>query len=110
VKLVSNRTNLILALCVVALVVFPLAFVKGTFGGSDDQGSAAVLSSRPGYKPWAHPIWTPPSPEIESLLFALQAAVGAGVIGYVLGRAHAGTKSLEPTDKTKKSKPANPTS
>ena len=86
-KLVSNRTNLILAICVVLLVVLPLAFVKGSFGGSDDQGSAAVASSVKNFKPWAHPLWTPPSPEIESLLFALQASLGAGVIGYVLGRA-----------------------
>ena len=35
--------------------------------------------------PWAHSIWTPPSGEIESLLFALQAAFGAIIIGYFLG-------------------------
>ncbi|NLN22191.1 MAG: cobalt ABC transporter substrate-binding protein CbiN, partial [Syntrophomonadaceae bacterium] len=29
--------------------------------------------------------WEPPSGEIESLLFALQAAIGAGFIGYYLG-------------------------
>ncbi len=47
----------------------------------------------PNFQPWAHPIWTPPSPEIESLLFALQAAIGAGVIGYVLGRAHGAARA-----------------
>jgi cobalt/nickel transport protein len=98
VKLVSNRTNIILMVAVVLLVVLPLAFVKGEFGGSDDQGSAAVASSVPGFKPWAHPIWTPPSPEIESLLFALQASIGAGVIGYVLGRAHGAAKGREAKD------------
>ena len=30
-------------------------------------------------------IWEPPSGEIESLLFALQAAIGAGFIGYFIG-------------------------
>ncbi|CEO90262.1 hypothetical protein SSCH_790007 [Syntrophaceticus schinkii] len=30
-------------------------------------------------------IWEPPSGEIESLLFALQAAIGAGFIGYYFG-------------------------
>ena len=79
-KLVSNRTNWILALFVVVLVVAPLALVKGKFEGSDDQGSAAIAASQPNFKPWAHPIWTPPSPEIESLLFALQAAIGGKFI------------------------------
>ncbi len=32
------------------------------------------------------PLWEPPSPEIESLLFAVQAALGAGVLGYYFGR------------------------
>lgn len=87
-KLISGRTNLLLLLGVVVLIVAPLALVHGKFQGSDDQGSAAIAASAPGFKPWAHPLWTPPSPEIESLLFALQAALGAGVIGYVLGRIH----------------------
>ena len=35
--------------------------------------------------PWFHSIWTPPSPEIESLIFTIQAAIGAIIIGYVFG-------------------------
>lgn len=87
-KLVSSRANILLIVAVVLLIALPLAFVHGKFEGSDDQGSAAIASSVQGFKPWAHPIWEPPSPEIESLLFALQAAIGAGVIGYVVGRTH----------------------
>ena len=97
-KLVSNRTNILMLVAVVLLVVLPLVFVMGEFGGSDDQGSAAVAASVKNFKPWAHPIWTPPSPEIESLIFALQAAAGAGVIGYVLGRAHGAAKGREAKD------------
>jgi cobalt/nickel transport protein len=39
----------------------------------------------PDYKPWFKPLMEPPSGEIESLLFALQAAAGAGFIAYYLG-------------------------
>ena len=56
---------------------------QGYFGGSDDQGSDSV--SETGYKPWFNSIWVPPSGEIESLLFALQAAIGALIIGYFFG-------------------------
>ncbi len=38
------------------------------------------------YEPWFESLWKPPSGEIESLLFASQAALGAGVIGYYIGK------------------------
>lgn len=97
--MISRRTNWLLIAGVLALVIFPLVFVHGKFAGSDDQGSAAVAASRPGFKPWIQPIWEPPSPEIESLLFAVQAAIGAGVIGYVLGRIHGSAKAREAQQK-----------
>lgn len=53
------------------------------WGGAD--GEAAGLIEATGYEPWAEPFWEPPSGEIESLLFALQAAIGAIVIGYIFG-------------------------
>lgn len=39
----------------------------------------------PDYEPWFQPLLEPPGGETESLLFALQAALGAGVIGYAIG-------------------------
>lgn len=94
-RLISRRARYLLLLGTIALVVAPLMFVKGNYGGSDDQASAAVAAARPGFHPWFEPIWKPPSPEIESLLFAVQAAIGAGVIGYVLGRIHGAAKERE---------------
>ena len=86
--MVTKRTIILLAL-VVAIVVFPLALyngkgeAQGYFGGTDDQGPAYIEST--GYTPWFHSIWKPPSSEIESLLFAVQAAIGAIIIGFVFG-------------------------
>ena len=36
-------------------------------------------------EPWFQPFWEPPGGGTESLLFALQAALGAGFIGYYFG-------------------------
>ena len=60
----------------------------------------------PGYQPWFAPLIEPASSEIASLLFALQAAFGAGVIGYWLGcavtrdrlRRQAGEQATTPED------------
>ncbi|KUK63389.1 MAG: Cobalt transport protein CbiN [Methanoculleus marisnigri] len=81
-------------LAVVALIiVFAAVFLiqdaairasgEEAWGGAD--GEAADLIEASGYEPWAEPFWAPPSGEVESLLFALQAAIGAVIIGYVFG-------------------------
>jgi cobalt/nickel transport protein len=86
--MVSKRP-IIMLLLVAAIIICPLAIYNGLgedqgyFGGSDDQGSQAIEET--GYEPWIQPLWEPPSSEIESLLFATQAAIGAIIIGYVLG-------------------------
>ena len=46
----------------------------------------AITEINPDYKPWFSSIYEPESGEIESLLFAVQAAIGAGIVGFVLGR------------------------
>lgn len=82
----SILKNLLLAALVVALAVVPLMTLKhAEFGGSDDQAEQAITQLHPEYKPWFTPFWEPPGGEVESLLFALQAAIGAGVLGYGLG-------------------------
>ncbi|MFM6311225.1 MAG: energy-coupling factor ABC transporter substrate-binding protein, partial [Dolichospermum sp.] len=57
----------------------------GEFGGSDDKAKAAITEIQPEYKPWFQSPFTPASGEIASLLFASQAALGAGIIGYAIG-------------------------
>ncbi|WP_407422510.1 energy-coupling factor ABC transporter substrate-binding protein [Methanobrevibacter sp.] len=84
-----KHENIILFVIVLIILIVPLALYSGLgeeqgyFGGSDDQGADGV--SETGYKPWFSSIWEPPSGEIESLLFAVQAAIGAIIIGYFFG-------------------------
>jgi cobalt/nickel transport protein len=82
----------ILAFC--AVFLYTSATMSGAeFAGSDNVGSGLIakLSGSPieNFQPliWQ---WVPPSGEIESALFALQAAVGGilvgGVFGYWMGQ------------------------
>lgn len=87
------QKNLILAVLVVILAAVPLVFCKGAeFSGADGQAQQAIVQTDPDYKPWFEGLDGPASGEIESLLFALQAAVGAGIVGFVLGRLTASKK------------------
>ncbi|HOE52139.1 MAG TPA: energy-coupling factor ABC transporter substrate-binding protein [Methanomassiliicoccales archaeon] len=59
------------------------------FTGTDDSGSDVINDVDPDYEPWFESIWEP-SGELQTLLFTLQAAIGALIIGYFIGtnRAH----------------------
>ena len=79
-------------LTILILVAFVAAFAyvsssgNHEWGSSDDQPANVINDLTHGsYHPWFNSVWTPPSPEIESLLFALQAAFGSLIIGYFLG-------------------------
>lgn len=75
-----------LLLIIVAIAIIPLLTVKGSeFGGADGAAEAAVSTINPDYKPWFSPIIEPPGGETESLLFSLQAGLGAGVFGFGFG-------------------------
>lgn len=52
-----------------------------------------------GGKKWIKPIFEPNSSEVESGLFALQAALGAGIVGYALGRMSGRTKGREEAER-----------
>ncbi|SDG71075.1 energy-coupling factor ABC transporter substrate-binding protein [Desulfosporosinus hippei] len=78
--------NMIILLFVVLLAVLPL-YVAGDaeFGGADGLASDAIMELNADYTPWFESLWEPPSGEIESLLFALQAAIGSGFVFYYIG-------------------------
>lgn len=76
------------------VALFALAMILGTrhssgdgesFVGSDSAATSHIEESHPGYVPWFQPLFEPSSGEVESGLFALQAALGAGLLGFVLG-------------------------
>ncbi|MFV2121285.1 energy-coupling factor ABC transporter substrate-binding protein, partial [Streptomyces sp. Act-28] len=84
------RINVLLLLVVAALAVLPPALGLGEgreepFAGADAQAEAAITENAPDYEPWFTPLYEPPSGEIESALFSLQAALGAGVLAYYFG-------------------------
>jgi len=83
----NKRTyTLLLIAAIFILTVFPLIFVSGAeFGGADGEAEEMITVINPDYEPWFASFWEPPSGEIESLLFALQGALGAGFIFYYLG-------------------------
>lgn len=78
--------NILLVVLLIALAVVPLFIARNAeFSGADAQAEKAITEINSNYKPWFSPLWEPPSSEIETFLFALQAAIGAGFIGYYIG-------------------------
>lgn len=93
-----KKQNGLLIAAVVLLTVLPLWLVPKpaagpdgqpgqVFAGADGRAQQTIGEIAPDYQPWFAPLLEPASGEIASLLFALQAALGAGVIGYWLGAA-----------------------
>lgn len=82
----SRLVDALIVLAVVVLVAVPLIFIGSDteFGGADGAAVAAIEADNPSFAPWAVPLFEPAA-ETASGLFALQAALGAGVLGYVLG-------------------------
>jgi cobalt/nickel transport protein len=84
-----DKKSIILLFLVAIIAIAPMIMYgglgedEGYFGGAD--GAAGDAIEETGYQPWFNSIWEPPSGEIESLFFSLQAAIGAIIIGYVFG-------------------------
>lgn len=81
---VTTILAVLLVISFFSLLALTTAIPKAEWGGADGQGMELIEQSL-NYEPWANPIWEPPSGEIESLLFALQAAIGSLIIGYYFG-------------------------
>ena len=92
----KRQQNLLMLIAVVLLAALPLWLVQKPapgpdckpveiFAGADNKARDLIGKIAPQYKPWFEPLLEPASGEISSLLFALQAALGAGFIGYYLG-------------------------
>ena len=93
----QKRTqNILLIIGVIVLALLPLWIVERSaagpdgeevaiFGGADDQAKNLIGEINPEYQPWFESLIEPASGEIASMLFALQAAIGAGFIGYYIG-------------------------
>ena len=89
---------------IAVLCIATLAAVSGDFGGSDDSGGEKAAEY--GYEAWTgdlltiitgNPDYELPG-ETESLLFAVQAAIGAIIIGYFIGFNAANSKSKKSKD------------
>ena len=85
--MMTNKTsNLLLIGAMILIVVLTLYFFPNAeFMGADGLAEDYIIESQPNYEPWFSNIWEPPSGEIESLLFSLQAAIGTGIVAYVIG-------------------------
>lgn len=55
------------------------------FGGTDGAAEGVVAEVDPAYEVWAAPLVGELPGEVESGLFALQAAIGSGIVFYVIG-------------------------
>ena len=70
----------------VILSMAPVLIYQGKeFKATDTINITAIEQVKPDYKPWFEPVIKPSGGEIETFLFATQAAIGSGVVCYILG-------------------------
>jgi cobalt/nickel transport protein len=69
-------TALLAPILLIAVPVLAMA------AGTDEQAAGLVRTLAPDYQPWVSPLFGVPEGRVENLLFALQAALGFGVIVY----------------------------
>ena len=82
-----NKWGIGIGLVVLVLlfcIPFYTAPADSEFGGTDSAVTDILQEN--GTEPWFKPIAEPAGPEVESGLFAMQAALGSGIMFYCLGR------------------------
>lgn len=78
--------NGLMIIGVIGLALAPLLVLQGReFGATDAQNTAAIQEIQPDYQPWFESVIQPAGAEVQTFLFAAQAGIGAGLLGYVLG-------------------------
>nr|WP_218681405.1 energy-coupling factor ABC transporter substrate-binding protein [Rhodococcus qingshengii] len=75
----------IIAIFCVSIWINRNASPDDSFVGTDSAATEHIEASNPDYVPWFTSVFTPGSSEIESGLFAVQAAIGAVVFGFAVG-------------------------
>ncbi len=85
----KTNWNIVLVLLAIVVVAGCLLWAgEAEFGGTDNKATEIIEANE--YAPWFDYLFAPSSPVVESFLFSLQAAIGAGVlffgIGYFVGR------------------------
>ena len=82
----KSSINIWLLSGAVILSMAPVLIYQGKeFKATDSINITAIEQVKPGYKPWFEPVIKPSGGEIETFLFATQAAIGSGVTCYILG-------------------------
>ena len=74
----------LVALVLLFCIPFYTAPAESEFGGTD-SAVTKILKGKD-VEPWFEPIAPPAGDEVESGLFAMQAALGSGIMFYCLGR------------------------
>jgi cobalt/nickel transport protein len=70
----------------VILSIAPILIYQGQeFKATDSRNQVAISEVQPGYQPWFQPVIKPSGGEVETFLFATQAAIGSGITCYILG-------------------------
>lgn len=110
----KSTVNILLVLALV--VIFGISFAIGgmntnpdeRFPGTDASATSQIEEANPDYEPWFSPFFQPESGEVESGLFALQAALGGSVLGFAIGGLW-GRRRREPADPGTPAPAADPT-
>lgn len=95
----STLINWLLVVAVLVIATVPIVFIGSDteFGGADGVAVERIEADHPDYEPWFTPLFQPAA-ETASTLFALQAAIGAGFLGYLFGALNTRRKLAAPRD------------